>query len=426
MDSPKSPSGSVRRHVRNISHPLPRRNTKGPLDAVDDPLADRPTSIRSDSTTEAVPGDVEVATSAPAKPLPLPPNRKFDLRFLQSPQTYHQLPTDDIPAAFLKSEHQPSPDATLPDLLAKGHFRPAAVVALRQLLQADSNDVEHILPLLYTRLACLVLISKPDLAAEEALPLTDFLGRGTPSAKDLLPDVPWGLRILLVRLQAIVADDGGRRAIMALYALAAEVRSHLRDASKSGDVQMAQTWSSRLTDLGLRVADAFVEMCELETAIRHLDSLLDVDTDEVNFRKALLRVRLGDSDGAQRSINGITSEERREMINALLTIANDDWRDAVDAWKSAGKKYSASDFLQQNAAVCLMYTGRLAESRDISERLAEEHDAYPALLFNLSTVYELCTERAVDRKASLATSLAAKPATPSSGGWERSNAYFKL
>ncbi|OQO01289.1 hypothetical protein B0A48_12842 [Cryoendolithus antarcticus] len=189
---------------------------------------------------------------------------------------------------------------------------------------------------------------------------------------------------------------------------------------------MAQTWSSRLTDLGLRVADAFVEMGELETATRHLDSLLDVDKDEVNFRKALLRVRLGDIDGAQRSIERIASEELRDMVNALLTIANDDWRDAVDAWKSAGEKYSMSDFLQQNAAVCLMYTGRLAESLDILERLAEEHDAYPALLFNLSTVYELCTERAVDRKISLATSLAAKSATPSSGGWARSNADFNL
>ncbi|KAK6428927.1 hypothetical protein LTR95_014923 [Oleoguttula sp. CCFEE 5521] len=425
MDSPKSPSGSVRRHIRNISHPLPRRNTKGPLDAGDDPLADRPTSIRSDATADDAPVESQTSTPAHAKPLPLPPTRKIDLRFLQNPQTYHQLATDDVPAAFLKSEHQPSPDATLPDLLAKGHFRPAAVVALRQLLQVDSNDAEHILPLLYTRLACVVLISKPDLAAEEALPLTDFLSRGTPSAKDLLPDVPWELRILLVRLQAIVADDGGRRAIMALYALAAEVRSHLREANKSGDVEMANTWSSRLTDLAFRVADAFVEMGELETATRHLDSLLDVDTDEVNFRKALLRVRLGDIDGAERSIKGIASEERHDTIAALLTIANDDWHNAVNAWRSVGEKYPTSDFLQQNAAVCLMYTGRLAESREVLERLAEEYDAYPALLFNLSTVYELCTERAVDRKTDLATSRAAKPATPSSRGWERSNADFK-
>ncbi|KAK6438791.1 hypothetical protein LTR95_004996 [Oleoguttula sp. CCFEE 5521] len=426
MDSPKSPSGSVRRHIRNISHPLPRRNTKGPLDAVDDPLADRPTSIRSDSAAEAAPGDVEVPTPVLAKPLPLPPTRKIDLRLLQNPQLYHQFAIDDIPAAFLNSEHRPPPDATLPDLLTSGHFRPAAVAALGQLLDAESNDSKIILPLLYTRLACLVLISKPDLAAEEALPLTDFLSRGTPAAKDLLLDVPWELRILLVRLQAIVADDGGRRAIMALYALASEVRSHVRSAHDARNVQNAQTWSSRLTDLGYRITDALVEMGELETATRHLDSLLEVDADEVNFRKASLRIRLGDIDGAERSAKKMTSGERRDIIEALITSANDDWQECVTTWSTLSDKYPASDFLRQNAAVCLMYTGRLAESREILERLVHESNTYPALLFNLSTVYELCTERAVERKISLATSLACNPATSRSGGWERSNADFKL
>jgi hypothetical protein len=36
MDSTLSPTNSVRRQGRNISHPLPRRSTVGPLDAVDE------------------------------------------------------------------------------------------------------------------------------------------------------------------------------------------------------------------------------------------------------------------------------------------------------------------------------------------------------------------------------------------------------
>ena len=48
----------------------------------------------------------------------------------------------------------------------------------------------------------------------------------------------------------------------------------------------ARLWSARLRDLGLRIADALVEMGELETANRHLDSLPDSDTSHIIYRKA--------------------------------------------------------------------------------------------------------------------------------------------
>ncbi|KAK4944153.1 hypothetical protein LTR66_014537, partial [Elasticomyces elasticus] len=54
--------------------------------------------------------------------------------------------------------------------------------------------------------------------------------------------------------------------------------------------------------------------------------------------------------------------------------------------------------------------------------------AFPALLFNLATVYELCTERARDAKVRLVERLAGAP--PGGGGaglqWEREGAEFKL
>ena len=48
----------------------------------------------------------------------------------------------------------------------------------------------------------------------------------------------------------------------------------------------------------------------------------------------------------------------------------------------------------------------------------------PTLLFNLSTMYELCTERATSLKLKLAETVAEMDGSP--GGWERSNADFKL
>lgn len=382
--------------------------------------------MQSVSTVEDVQVDTSLPPPVPSKRLSPPATSRIDLRFLQNSQSYHQLSTEDVPDAFLKSQHQPGPDANLPDLLSGGHFRRAAESALRQLLDAESYDVDLILSLFYTRLACLVLVSKPDFAADEALPLTDFLSRDAAGSRELLSAIPWELRILLVRLQSIIAADGGRRAIMALYSLAAEVRSHARKDNETSIPHLSQLWILRLTDLAFRVADAFVEMGELETATRHLDSLNDPDADEVNMRKALLRARIGDISGATRSASAIASPERRETIEALVKTADGDWPQAVEAWQAIARKYPKSDFLQQNAAVCMLYAGKLAESREILEDMAHDVDAYPSLLFNLSTVYELCTERAVKRKEVLKNVLVVSLPTSMAGGWERPLSNFKL
>lgn len=46
------------------------------------------------------------------------------------------------------------------------------------------------------------------------------------------------------------------------------------------------------------------------------------------------------------------------------------------------------------------------------------------LLFNLSTMYELCSDRSKDMKLGLAQKIA--DATETASGWEKSNADFKL
>lgn len=351
----------------------------------------------------------------------------IDLGFLQNRAIYHRIPTDDIPHAFLDPDKQPAPGTSLSDLLQQGHFRRAAETALKQLLEATPNEAETILQLLYTRLACLVLISHNELAAEEALPLTDFLGRSTPGVKDVLLLVPWDLRLLLVRLQSITAADGGRRGIMALYALAGEVRAQLLDARSNQDDAATELWSARLKDIGLRVSDTLVEVGELETATRHLDTLTDTDPNEIGYRRALLRVRVGDVAGALRSARDIDDDNQRDVLSALITTAEGDFAEAVEGWKALVSQRPEAELLGQNLAVCLLYIGRITEARDVLERLSQEKaTAFTGLLFNLSTVYELCTERAVEQKNDLAQRMAGKLPVTGSGGWERSNVDFKL
>lgn len=269
-------------------------------------------------------------------------------------------------------------------------------------------------------------MSRPDLAAQEASPLLNLLAQNAPGVDEIVSIVPWELRLLLVRLQSLATADGGRRGIMALYTLAAEVRAHVKQARTDDDATAIQLWIARLQDLGLRVADALVEMGELDTANRHLQSLTDVDADEVRYRKALLRIRVGDIAGANNCVASLEDETRKSMLEALLKVADGDYEAAADSWQSLLSDRPGHAVYSNNAQVAMLYTGHIVQAREALENVAQDQTTFPSLLFNLSTAYELTTERAPEHKAALAQKLAAKAPAPDSGGWEKSNVDFKL
>ena len=367
--------------------------------------------------------------SSPRTPEPFsshPTNPTIDLSFLQDRNLYHPLTTEDIPEAFLRSNFRPSQDTSLADLLQYGHFRLAAETAVEDLLKCPPDAAEQIFQLLYTRLACLVLVSRPDVAAQEASPLLDLLSRNLPEVQHIVPVIPWDLRLLLVRLQPVGAGDGGRRGIMALYSLGNEVRANLQQARDNSDQRAVDLWSQRLRSLGLRVCDALVEMGELETATRHLDSLMNVDADELAYRRALMRMTVGDVTGARRSAHELTNEARKKAFQALLRIADGDFPESLESWQLLMKDDPSHELFAQNAAVSLIYTGHVNAVRDALEDISNKFPLFPGLLFNLATVYELCTDNAKEPKMGVAVKAANKTPGPQSGGWERANFEFKL
>ena len=215
---------------------------------------------------------------------------------------------------------------------------------------------------------------------------------------------------------------------MSLYALASEVRSHLFEAKAESDQSAVTAWSERLSDLGLRIADTLVEVGELEAAARHLDTLSGISQDVINSRQALLSMRIGDLSSAESSLNAMSPGVSKEIHQALLQTTEGDFAKAVEAWRKLAEQHPDNELLGQNLSACLLYTGHITEARSILESVVKDTPAFPTLLFNLSTVYELCTNRAVERKTGLSQFLAqrAPPAAASSGGWERTNADFKL
>ena len=64
------------------------------------------------------------------------------------------------------------------------------------------------------------------------------------------------------------------------------------------------------------------------------------------------------------------------------------------------------------------------QARPLLERLVEEGLSFHALTFNLSTMYELCTDKSRVLKTELTEKVAALEM--SDLGWEKTNVDFKL
>jgi tetratricopeptide (TPR) repeat protein len=358
-----------------------------------------------------------------------------DFSFLQNPSVYHVLPSTNVPPPFLQAAGLPPLSSPLDSLLRAGHYRLAAIAAARNIVQAPtSTDYSALLHLLHVRLACLCLISEHALAAAESKVLGDL---NSAFWRHPLTDahlVPWDLRLLTVRLAALGYGEW-RKGIMGYYELAQECRENIIRADSEEDKQL---WRIRLRECGIRVANVLVEMGELEGAGQHLATLGSytdsADAEErrhIHLMETLVWLRVGDLRSARRSLeaasgSGSPNDDLLEgTLTALLHLANSEYNDAVSIFESLHEKFPDDPMVSQNLAVCYLYTGRITSARTQLTELVDRSPPFHSLVFNLSTIYELCTERNRDRKAALAEKLAAREAD-GVVGYEFASADFKL
>ena len=356
-----------------------------------------------------------------------------DFSFIQDPSAYHVLPATNVPPPFLNAANVPLVSSPVDSLLHSGHYRLAAIAAARNIVAAASpTDHDTLLHLLHVRLACLCLISEHAIAAQEAKVLGDLNSAFYRNPLTNAHIVPWDLRLLTVRLAALGYGEW-RKGIMGYYELAQECRSEIQKATSPSERQI---WHTRLRDTGIRVANVLVEMGELESAGRHLSSLSAsksiADTPEareVLIMESLVWLRVGDIRAARRCLSAASDIEGDELVDgtlkALIHIANSEYRQAVSSLQALHEKYPSDAMVSQNLAVSLLYTGHISEARGLLSELVDEGPPFHSLVFNLSTIYELCTERNRDRKVALAEKMAQRNGD-GSVGWEIGTADFKL
>jgi trafficking protein particle complex subunit 12 len=221
----------------------------------------------------------------------------------------------------------------------------------------DPTDHARIFSLLYTRLACLTLIDATSVAAQEVKALEDLNSAFYYDEVTAAHLVPWELRVLNVRLQALGFGDP-RRAVMSYYDLAREARAHIADAMGRHDNSASELWKDRLYELGVQVAGALIEMEDLAGAAVQLGSLRDRGDGKATMARALLWLHLGDSDAARRCIGD--DESAHKIISALSDMADGDYASALRTWQEL-REDTTDEMIDINVAVCLLYVGRMEE-----------------------------------------------------------------
>ncbi|KAI5198391.1 hypothetical protein E4T38_07516 [Aureobasidium subglaciale] len=487
MAAPTRPEQGHSRHqssdVRRVA--MPRRSTRGPLDM--DTTSGHSARLDFDniysaaSTTEPPPSATRTAspaptampirTASPASSLLSPTQHtnpsirtrskspgsrtmQLDLSPLLRPSLYAPVPTSQVATPFLSSSHQPVPDTDLETLLSHRRFLHAAEKAT-DLLTSGSispSDTQKVLELLYARFSCLVLCNLSPLAAKEAKPLSDLLARESaaytrPFREAFLAQIPWHLRLLLLHLQVTGQVDGHRKCIMGLYALGADCRSLSQKARLEKNETKVKAWEQRLQDLGIRVAAELVEMGELETAKRHLDTISLDTADEMERRRmctrqTLLLLKIGDTEAAKTCLSAFPSattlDENAQLdkgiLETLTSLSSSMYPAAVTQLQDlASSSYPPSSALvKHNLAIAHLYTNNVNIAANMLETLVqEEGTVFPALLFNLSTMYELKTEKAREKKLGLVDTVAGLDdgqgrSSAQTGGFEKGLGEFKL
>ena len=349
-----------------------------------------------------------------------------DFSFLQDPQAYHVLPATNVPPPFLNAPHAPPVSSPIDSLLLSGHYRPAAVAAARNLVSAAPGDHDTLFHLVHVRLACLCLLQEHALAAQESKVLGDLNSAFYRHPLTNAHLVPWHLRILVVRLAALGYGEW-RKGIMGYYELARECRENI--LRRSDDEK--PMWRSRLRDCGIRVANVLVEMGDLEGAGRHLGTLVadGEQSREISTMETLVWLRVGDMQSARRCLARASEASPDELVDgtlkALIQLADADYPAATMSFEALREKFPQDAMVAQNLAVCLLYTGRISDAASILSELVDQSPPFHSLVLNLSTVYELCTERNRDKKLALAEKMASRKGGDGVG-WELSNAEFKL
>ncbi|KAI0285811.1 hypothetical protein BGY98DRAFT_909570 [Russula aff. rugulosa BPL654] len=316
-------------------------------------------------------------------------------------------------------------------LVMTNSWRALARMARDRIVQADPEDLSLLWSLRLSSLARLRLFNQ---ASAEATNLSNALGSiSPPSARTHVLDhiLPFELDVIYARVKYWAGDSQGYTD--ALGALLRRCRRRARIARLDADRQM---WIERAARVGLIAASQFIEIKDYTAATALLEPLAtqqyhqqESKSTNNDLRSALGRVYLqaGQLDQAEAHFAAVaagadadTDEDEDEdtgtdastaaaasktLNAAFMASARGDWDTASRLLRGLVEQDEANYAAVNNLAVALLGQGKLKEGIEVLEAALESSPSTLAMaepfLFNLSTLYELRSSIAADKKRDL-------------------------
>ncbi|KAI5995537.1 hypothetical protein EDD15DRAFT_2165028 [Pisolithus albus] len=438
---------------------LPTKNVDEPTDSemfsakdnddqaqsiVDTPLSEEtklPQSPRSASPA-LEPQPHPQAHPAPPAPTPALSNSPY-LPRLTAPTMFLPIPNTDPLSPLLTKhvppEQRPRRDVTgewtsreMHEMVMSNSWRALARMARDLIVASDPEDLSRILDLWSLRLSALARLRLTNQASAECTNLFAVLNAIPPTASaanlasstarvlatrlSALSAYPFELSVLRARVHYWAGDVRGY--VDALAGLLAGCKAKARAESKAANLSM---WLERSARVCLMIASQLVEMKDYHAAITLLTPLctqqLSPRTDappvpSPAIHSAVARIHLlsGNIPKAAEHFKIVASCADVEpgtvaMNTALLCSASGDWQRAEAALRDVLEQDPRNYTAMNNLAVTSLAQGRVRDGIGLLEQAMRASPASvlsaEPFIFNLSTLYELRSSTAIDKKREL-------------------------
>uniref|UniRef100_A0A4W5P4K0 Trafficking protein particle complex subunit 12 n=1 Tax=Hucho hucho TaxID=62062 RepID=A0A4W5P4K0_9TELE len=185
-----------------------------------------------------------------------------------------------------------------------------------------------------------------------------------------------------------------------------------------------QLWKSRLSRVLYAVANCLLMMKDYVLAVETYHSIIQYEPQQkVQLLSGIGRIflQIGDIKTAEKYFLDVekatlekgsgTTDTCVLMNRAFIYLSQNNYSDAHSSFAEVLKIDPKNPVANNNAAVCLLYLGRLKESLRQLEGLVQQDPAlylHESVLFNLTTMYELESSRSTQKKQALLESVACR------------------
>ncbi|KDQ61743.1 hypothetical protein JAAARDRAFT_66810 [Jaapia argillacea MUCL 33604] len=310
-------------------------------------------------------------------------------------------------------------------------WRALAQMARDRIVATDPEDLPLVLSLWYLRLSSLARLRLTNQTLGEMNNLFSVIGSiQNPLAREYLFDkyMPFELEVMRARSiywagDQVPATERNMGYLDALYALVHKCKRRAREVSKRREGRKTEEvmsvndekemWVERGARVCLIIASQLVEMKDYAAATKLLLPLLKSSSQpSPELRSAIAKIYLQSGQVSIASqhfaiveADPDANENLKDMNASLLAAAEGDWAKVAEALQHILARDPENFAAVNNLSVALLSQGRLKEGIEVLEAALQVSPSSVVVaepfLFNLSTLYELRSATAADKKRNL-------------------------